>query len=471
MFLEGLRIRAIEQGYRVFDVREKTDTLERELEAVATMEGQVLVVVEEYQNFLDAIQLFRSVATDRAVLVLTGRNAVHDVLIDDLTTVCGVPEVTEVNIDILNDDEVAWVVDMLDEYGLWGDRAGDSRQKKESFIQGRCRRQFHALLLSLLSSPDIQKRLTHLSDRLRDKGEHYEVLLSVFILTILNHGPTIDILTDIWGVRALGGSFRKDPVVKELVNFNYYAVLVRSPVAAEYLVKTTVDSATIIAVLIRMVKRIGEASSGSPRHQDIFRSLMRFSSIQLLLPLEGRGDAIIAYYESIKNLAKCKFNPLFWLQYAIAALVLNELGRAKAYFDTSYSLARKKGWDAFQIDNHFARFLLTQAIEELTPPDAVKNFQEAKAIINRQIVDERRHYPYRVAILYQGFLDRFDAELDASQIVEVSQAASKVLSRAEKLPGHRKAHRYVRDCVKSLNYVTTRCNEILHARAENTGTR
>ncbi len=44
-------------------------------------------------------------------------------------------------------------------------------------------------------------------------------------------------------------------------------------------------------------------------------------------------------YEEIKGLSHCSRYPLFWLQYAIAALVTKDFQRSKAYFDTAYSLA------------------------------------------------------------------------------------------------------------------------------------
>ncbi len=186
---------------------------------------------------------------------------------------------------------------------------------------------------------------------------------------------------------------------------------------------------------------------------------MKFSGLQLLLPEQGKAGAVITYYEALKNLEGSKSNPLFWLQYAIACLVIEDLTRAKKYFDTSYSLAEERGWDTFQIDNHFARFLLVQAVQR-DNKSALENFRTARNIINRQIRDERRHYPYRVAILYQVFFDTFSGRLSKAELLEITSAAKVVLDRIIQLPIERRKHRYVRECERAMEYIIARTEEM-----------
>lgn len=462
MFLEGLRLRAAEQGYRVFDVCERNENIDRELALLAKLEGKILLTIEEYQNWTDEIRIFCTNASENAVLVLTARNAVHDVMIDDLYSSTGADNITETNIDLLDEEEIEWVIETLNEYGLWGKRAGQGKFEKTRFLTTTCKKQLHAILLKLLESPDISKRLNEIAERLKQNGENYQVLISILILTILNHGATSDILTDIWGTNVISNpDFRKDPLVKEFISFNYYAALVRSPIAAKYLIGKSVDASTITRVLSKMVENIIAGSKISPRYRDIFKNLVRFSTVQSLFPEKGKRKAIINYYESIRNLDNCKFNPLFWLQYAIACLVEDEILQSKIYFETAYSLARKKGWNTFQIDNHYARYLMVEATQQLDYPEVMGSFRNARDIINRQIQDERRHYPYRVATHYQPFIDRFGTKLKKGEIKEVQQAAINLLDKISTLPDYRRGHRYVAACKVALEHVTSRCIELL----------
>jgi len=100
-----------------------------------------------------------------------------------------------------------------------------------------------------------------------------------------------------------------------------------------------------------------------------FQNLVQFSSMNSIFSDESRGPAAMRVYEEIKGLPHCSRYPLFWLQYAIAALVAKDFQRSKAYFDTAYSLAdRLDHYDAFQIDNNYARLLLERAIQSDCSP-------------------------------------------------------------------------------------------------------
>ncbi len=104
-------------------------------------------------------------------------------------------------------------------------------------------------------------------------------------------------------------------------------------------------------------------------------------------------------------------NPLFWLQYAIACTVFEEFDPADKYFDTAYALAETKEFNAFQIDNHYARFLLMRAIRSKDPANCMKSFRDARKLIFEQIQTERLHYPFSVATNIAEFYDQFAAYL------------------------------------------------------------
>ena len=103
-------------------------------------------------------------------------------------------------------------------------------------------------------------------------------------------------------------------------------------------------------------------------------------------------------------------------------------------------------------------------MRDLEHDEATENFRLARAILFRQIRDERRHYPYKVAILFQDFLDRFGASLSKAVLEEVSAAATRMLERIGQLPEQRRRHRNVVDCVKAMGYVVNRAKEIISSK-------
>lgn len=345
LFLDGVRCRALERGYRVFEVTNHGTDLQSELQQAVTLPGKVLITIDGYHDYLDEIRVCRLNCSDEAVLVLAERNAIHDVTIDDLTDVTGLPIVPEIRLDILDSDEIEWLVSALDEFGLWGELAGLSPRAKATLVERECQRQFHAVLLRVLESSDIYDRLSRLHQELLGQQRYHDVVLTVFLLAMLHQAPTVEMLTAFCGVRALQDpGLRRSPIVRQLVDFNMNSIVVRSSVAAQYLLKSMADSdlENVVAALIKIGRRAHELAGLSPEYKSLFEDLMRFSTLAQLLPDQGRRPATIRFYEAMKGLHRCQYYPLFWLQYAIACLVFGDLARSKTYFSTAYALAEKK---------------------------------------------------------------------------------------------------------------------------------
>lgn len=458
LFLEGLRYRALEHDYRVFDVNRKGMSVASEIQRASALPAKVLVTIDGYQDWMDEIRTFCLNASDRAVLILSARSGIHDVLIDDLTDLTGVPYLPEIRLDKLDGNETQWIVDAFDSFGLWGRRASWSPRRKAGYIRASCRSEFHAVLLRLLESPDIRNRLQKLGEQLRKRPDYQRIVITAFVLTILQRSSSLDLLADICGAEALRSRrFRRDPLVRQLIDFDRHEVVVRSAVAAQCFLRSLADRdlENLVSVLTLMARKAHNYAGVSREHWDLFKDLVRFGSLQYVLPERGRRPAVIRYYEALKNLPRCSRYPLFWLQYAIACLVISELERAKMYFDTAYSLARGRGWALRQIDNHYARFLLVEAVRKMDDPGkAMTNFRRARRIINRQIKSEpRTHHPYRVASEYTDFIDQFGVSLSPAQLEEVSRAATFVLSRIERLDERLRTNRRVQRCSDAMEYV------------------
>ena len=448
LFLENLNYQAVKRDYRVFNVRERNEESILEFEKLLSIKGQVIITIDGYQNWLDEIRFFSLNAPQDKYLILTARNAIHDVLCDDLVSLTGLEYLPEIQIDNLTDNEIYWFVEGFNEHGLWGEYASNSNNQKFRYLRYNCNGQIHAILLKFLNSPDIRNRLKNLYTNIKDNSAYYEIALSIFILTSINQDITIDILVDLWGTENLSKirSNKKNPL-KEIIDFNQSRIAVKSSIVSEYFLRNIADVSIIVKVLLGIAQKVHDLSRSSVKYDSIFRNLMRFSNIQQILPEEGRKAGIMKYYESIKTLYRCRVHPLFWLQYAIASIVIKDLYRAEKYFNSAYSYAEKKNWDTFQIDNHYARYLLVVSIEDIEDSKyAMENFRKARNIVNRQMENERLHYPYKVASLYQPFFDKFAHSLPNHDIKFIKRTAQTILQRIETLSEYRSKGRNIREC-------------------------
>ena len=467
LLLDGLRFRALERGFRVFEVREHNDEAAVELDKISKLGEKVFVTIEEYQDWLTEIQNFKVSADDGSVLILTARNAINDVMYDNLLRQLGLDYIPDIRLDILKDNEIEWFIQALDEYGLWGKRAAQKRADKYNYIRVKCHAQIHALLLDLMDSPDIAQRLHHIADTLVEHKEKYKILLGVCILTLLNQIVTMESLADIFGLGQWLNRTQRDSTVKEFLDFTRSEIIVRSPIAAEYILTRIADPAFVVSILSDMAHRVHTAASSSKFYNGMFKNFIRYSSLQMVLPKRGPKTAfIITYYESLKNLSRCKTNPLFWLQYAIASLIFKDLFHSRRYFETAYSYSEELGFDTYQIDNHYARFLLVEAIEGgLDISSAMENFRQAHTIISRQITNEKLYYPYKVAANYLPFFNRFRNDFSSSQMDEIAASVVYVSNMINRLSIEKVGHKNIIRCDRNLKQLL---NSIKLAKNENT---
>jgi hypothetical protein len=161
----------------------------------------------------------------------------------------------------------------------------------------------------------------------------------------------------------------------------------------------------------------------------------------------------IRYYEDIKNLQKAREHPLFWLQYAIVCLAYKEFTRAESYFKTAYSYGEAKNFDLFQIDNHYARYLLTRSVNEENWKDPLEVFYEAHNIVNRQMLNERLSYPYRVARFYASFYRKYRKTMEVDERNEIVNIARNIYHKIMGFPREKQSQRNYRECAKAMRAI------------------
>lgn len=462
--LEGIAYQAIEKGFKVFVAADHEAKAAIEFEHIAKMGDPTLIIVDDYASWMKELRSHALCRTPNAKLLLSARDTVHDVLYERLEADLGVSSIPEINIDKLTDKEIKIMADMLDAYGLWGDFAGQSPIEKAKFIKTSLNSEMHGILLRLLKSSDIGLRLKALVNGPNGRTPYSDIIASVFILASLKTGnPKIDMLGDIWGANAISSStFRNDPAIRNLLDFNRWVIRARSSVVAEYFLQEILGQ-DVVPVLITVMRALSAGARGAlVGYKMAFEELMRFATLQHILPIKGRLASAIRFYEGVKDLPQAAKHPLFWFQFGIACLAESDVSRAKKYFSTAYSLAEKTGFDTFQIDNHYARLLLVECSQTQMPAtEAMDNFRKAKNIINRQLQKERLAYPFRVARSYQDFIDRVGIKLDLNQLKEVRQAVEFVEERLEMTDKYLRNNRYVRDCTHAMTYVKKRCDDLI----------
>ena len=121
--LEGLKCRALENGYEVYTVEVRSPDILRELDQVIASRVKTLLFIEDYPDWIDAIERYSLNANSNISLVLAARNSIHDVMIDRVCQVLARTDIPEFSADLLTQRDLEWISEFFDRYGLWGEKA------------------------------------------------------------------------------------------------------------------------------------------------------------------------------------------------------------------------------------------------------------------------------------------------------------------------------------------------------------
>jgi len=353
-------------------------------------------------------------------------------------------------VDQLSDPDLISVIGMMDTYGLWGDKASWPQLRKHNYLVTHCNREWQSLLVELFRAPQIKDRLDSLVAEIRGEPTYNLVLITILVLAIIDYPATTDILTDLCGEGTLTVGFRRNSTIRELIDFDRDEVVLKSSVTGAFLLKNVSDPEAVLKALIAITKAADKAAGASREYNAILSSLLRFGNAQNFFPQAQSSAFVLRYYESVKELRHCKRYPLFWLQYAMACLFMDDFDRAEKYFASAYSFARQTNFKTYQIDNHYARYLLRRSMNDDDPLTAMESFRQAKRLILDQMRRERLRYPYRVASLIGEWFDTYGDRLSTEYRNEVKRAAVLICSRISGLPQVLQEHRDVVDCYKKM---------------------
>lgn len=439
-------------GVNVFRVTDDSKVARKEAVRILDSGESAIFLIDNYIPFLDFIDFIsvRRIGKDVRFL-LSSRTHVHDVFLDRLEESLRVTLVPEINIDLLENGDTRALASMIDMYGLWSDFSDLSESDRLKLINEDCSRQFHQVLLKLYKSPQMAKKISELFDQIRPAVR--KVVIAIFIIKTSGLELTRSLVDELLHGSPLARLSNNDrESVRFLWSENGGRIRLRSSVLAEFYLNAQSDASVVVSVLEEMFEKAEIHRRGLTKNNIygyFLRSVMTYSALQKMLPTNGLRPAVITFYESIQNTAFAKKNPHYWLQYAIARLALEDedFEKIEQYFRTAYSYAKlMPNYDTYQIDNHFARFKLQNACKVLDHQAAFEMYKKAKPIVQKQMLREQKHQPYRAASVVVDFARIHSAKLDSLQVLDIMNFCDEIVERIDKLKMPAKRHKQVVRC-------------------------
>jgi hypothetical protein len=137
----------------------------------------------------------------------------------------------------------------------------------------------------------------------------------------------------------------------------------------------------------------------------------------------------------------------------MACLFIDDFARAGKYFASAYSFATLTKFRTYQIDNHYARYLLRKSINDDDLVAAMDSFREARKLLFEQMRHDRLRYPFKVAALIGDWFDVYSDRLSLDHRAEVKRAAIFICSRIASLPPEFQTVRDIAECNKRMQVI------------------
>lgn len=356
------------EDYRVYVIND-LENIQEDLEILKQRKShRHLIIVDDYDMQMTLFKELSYDFADNIKVLASCRTSMSEILLDKLVNLYEIPyeKIGILNIEIISDTERKNLINLLDNYNLWGTKSSYSYKAKNKLILERYKNRLSSIFYMLLESNVISDKVESVVSAVNN-SEVKKYLFAQAICDICNfklRGYEIAYISGSDYSEIEKALLSKD--LKEIFMRSTDDIELRSSIFSQYLIKEKSDYKTLSDILTHMYKyayNLKGIESENVRKKLISRSnlIEVFGGKRGNSNWKQRDKEIYDFYSSIQNNAKK--NPFFWLQYAITALNLKYYVDAKIYFNNAYSYATElDNFDSFQLDTHYARFLLEELI-------------------------------------------------------------------------------------------------------------
>lgn len=429
-----LSLRLDKMGYSVFWDSDFAAYRERDLRAISKERPKIAIILDEQPDRFDSIKGLRTVDNPNVVVVVCVRSTLFE-LGEEAYEYALPGDFYPVDLNKLDASEIMQAIKLFDKLGFWQGQAALSQDEKFSYIRSRCSSEISRLILSLFESSEIGNKLRLAFNSVTaTRTDLARVVIASMLVSRLEHTPSPQLLSELLNIDAWNIIKRAPtPDFGEFVKVSGGSLSLRSSIVSSFILKHGVKGEILIQHVEAIVRSLSKIKRTPVLHH-IFTELQRFPVLESIIQGPNKRAIIVGYYQSIKELAFCQRNALFWLHYAMARLTFGEFAIADLYFGQARDFARGDFGLTRDVNNHYARLLLDSRLKGDGYSDYFEAFERAHSILIEQMNRHtNRHYPYRQAKKYVEFISYRKAKFTPHQIGQFVSACRQVRAAIQNL--------------------------------------
>lgn len=388
-----------------------------------------IVVLDGYDRYLDLVEHISRNSLNNISLIATSRLVDHERMRPRLKEFGF--DFYEIPCDELSDREADNFVSIIDNVGLWGERAGLSRNQKLEFVQRENDGHFSSTLLVLLDAPQIKERVKRILEVVLSNSKYRDTVFAIALMQIIDVPVECSMISEVaLNDEIYSSGLRQDPGFRQIFGITNDRVTPKSSLFCMTLIKGCFSPMYVGDQMLKIAKRFSGDRSIKYSEEKLFKSALRFSFVERLFPEVNKKNNIRNYYEKLKiSVPWLISDPHFWLQYGMANIPFKEYTRAQGFFDQSYALAAKKhGYHTNSIDTQQARLHLLVTMIEKSPASQDELFGKAHKLLSKVPND---YYKFRQVDLYSDYYSSCYSKLSSGGKVNFEHACKKMLNDIE----------------------------------------
>jgi hypothetical protein len=429
IFLRELKSFLSMNSFDIYDIIDFEGDYTGDVDLISNSSKKSVIVIDGYEKYMDLITHYCGSIPDNINIIASARTSEHERMRNSLKDLGFL--FYEVNIDSMSLNESSKFVDIIDNIGMWGEKAGLSHDGKIRFLQSSNFLQISLSLLSLFDSPQIKKRIASiLSDLLTDK-EIKETIFAIALLKILDLEATFSLISDVANNNYIySSSVRGNENFKNLFRLSGSSVEAKSSLFCLFLIRNSFTSSYITNQLKKTAKLFNRYSSKDLEQDRIFKAMLKFSFIERLIPNENKKGNMTRYYEDLKLVVPwLKNDPHYWLQYGMAYITFKEYAKAQKFFDQAYALiAKRYNYNAHPIDAQQARLFILLAMDQNDKSKVFELFQKGHKLLARL---ENNGYKFKQVLNYKDFFEFSFPSLSKENKTSFILACQRMLSEID----------------------------------------
>ncbi len=440
VFAHQIAYQFSQKNFRVFRVEREPEHIGDILSFVQLLGEPALLIFDDVMRFSSLPEAIIRMNRRDIIVLATVRSIVVDTAKERVRARLGNTTSIEIDLNSPQRDECERIVSYLDQNGLLGSNASWSEREKIDFVQNRCGGQLRDIILSLYETGSLHARVSALLQNIQrlDKGAADVIGLGALLsYSDFSNMVQFSIVSDLveynHGIEVLRQELSENEL-SSLVRLDTGDVLIRSPALAFFILTRVFNIETILGLVKRTLFNIEKYYCDDDDFIKLGKNLLKFSLYGPMLKNKRDNSFIERFYDDCRTLRFACDDPLFWVQRSICNMHHKQFPISYRFVETAYALAKKmRRYDTYQIDNHRARLMLTQSLEEGVSEDGHRE-QEAMSLLSSVLhrKDDDLYHPLSVMRLYAGIVDKWRDELTPMQKTALKKAVDKAIASISK---------------------------------------